>query len=388
MKLDSTNSLSAANNAKCHHLLHEGVAIESGKHFSGLGKPSGPEVECCLNEKNTNDSHCESNRPFVHDKQKHQVKGEPVPWCYIFVHHRKVNSFENQLINDDREFFIHTSVKYVQKKGKANGCKKVAFPTVSGLVFIKGHPYDVQRYLDIHLPNYHLCRNCSTGRAAEIPNSQMQAFMCVAKTDPERIRFLLHPFVYYSKNRTLLRITTGDLAGMEGYVIRIASDRKLVMEVGGMCVAIGGIHYERFEEVGKNQASRKERKIFYKRNLHEREAFIDRYFHRVSTVEEAREQAESIELLLNQSQTDLSSDRISAKEALDVLYFIIEENGYYYGPFLLQLSSVLKPVIDAGCKVAQAMARIIDGEQLCEDARQRHQTDLDELRSKYGYLFE
>lgn len=81
--------------------------------------------------------------------------------------------------------------------------------------------------------------------------------MRVAETEPERLRFLLRPFVYYSKNRTKLRIVTGKYAGLEGYVIRIARDRKLVMDVGGMAVALSGIHAERFEEVNKNEADKK-----------------------------------------------------------------------------------------------------------------------------------
>lgn len=91
---------------------------------------------------------------------------------------------------------------------------------------------------------------------AEIPNSRMEPFMRVAQTDPDRIRFLLRPFIYYSNNRTLLRIVSGDFAGLEGYVIRIARDRKIVIDVGGMGVAIGGIHAERFEEVGKNETTK------------------------------------------------------------------------------------------------------------------------------------
>ena len=76
--------------------------------------------------------------------------------------------------------------------------------------------------------------------------------MRVSETEPDRLRFLLRPFVYYAQNRTLLRIVSGDYAGLEGYVIRIARDRRLVMDVGGMAVAISNVHAERFEEVGKN----------------------------------------------------------------------------------------------------------------------------------------
>ena len=100
--------------------------------------------------------------------------------------------------------------------------------------------------------------------------------MRIAETDPARIRFLLRPFDYYAQNRTLLRITTGEYAGLEGSVIRIARDRKLVMDVGGMSIAISGIHAERFEEVDKSPVAPSSAPAFYQRNLHERNAIDDR----------------------------------------------------------------------------------------------------------------
>ncbi|MCM1109228.1 MAG: hypothetical protein NC388_09310 [Clostridium sp.] len=75
--------------------------------------------------------------------------------------------------------------------------------------------------------------------------------MCLIETDPGSICFLLHPFRYYTDGNTKLRITTGFLAGLEGYVIRIDRDRRLVMNVGGMGVVISGIHCETFEVVEK-----------------------------------------------------------------------------------------------------------------------------------------
>ena len=39
------------------------------------------------------------------------------------------------------------------------------------------------------------------------------------------------------------------MAGLEGYIIRIDRDRKLVLRVGDMTIAVGGIHRESFENV-------------------------------------------------------------------------------------------------------------------------------------------
>ena len=211
--------------------------------------------------------------------------------------------------------------------------------------------------------------------------------MRIVETEPERLRFLLRPFVYYSKNRTLLRIMTGDYAGLEGYVIRIARDRRLVMDVGGMAVAISNVHAERFEEVNKNEGSKSERETFYKRNLHERNAFIDRYFHQVRTASEVEAQKENIAILLNQTLADVMSKKLDIKDAFDTFYFIIEEIGYYYAPFIDYFKDDLNPIIEEGRKVMQEIGSITASLGDVE-LRQRCETEYEELRTNYGYLFE
>lgn len=171
-----------------------------------------------------------------------------VSWCYLFVHHSKVNLFINRLERDNMPYFIHRTVVY-QRKKQSRKVHSVEKPTVSGLVFLQGCPTELQHYLDVNFPDRHLVNNCSTHLPAVIPDSVMQPFMRVVDASPERIRFLLHPFKYYAGGNVKLRITSGFLAGMEGYVIRIDRDRRLVMDVGGMSVAISGIHCEKFEVV-------------------------------------------------------------------------------------------------------------------------------------------
>ncbi len=77
----------------------------------------------------------------------------------------------------------------------------------------------------------------------------MQPFMQIMKDDPTRIRILQNPIEHYAEGNVKLRVLTGILKGQEGYVIRIARDRKLVMKIGDMVVAVGGIYKEEFEEV-------------------------------------------------------------------------------------------------------------------------------------------
>lgn len=169
-------------------------------------------------------------------------------WCYLFIHNSKVPLFTKRFQQDHIPHFIHKSVVY-QRSKHSRGIRSIEKPTVSGLVFLQGSPRLLQDYLDINFPPIHLVNNCSTHLPAVIPDAVMQPFMRMLEVSPERIRFLLRPFKYYAGGNVKVRLLTGFLAGVEGYVIRIDRDRRLVMDVGGMSVAISGIHCEKFEVV-------------------------------------------------------------------------------------------------------------------------------------------
>ena len=260
-------------------------------------------------------------------------------------------------------------------------------PTVSGLVFFQGYPEEIQAYLDQKFTHARLCKNCSTGKVAEIPDTQMQPFMRVAEISPERIRFLLHPYHYYARNRILLRISTGEMAGLEGYIIRIDRDRRLVMDVGGLSVAISGIHAEHFEEVEQDKSHLANEEIFYKRNLQERQVLIDRYFHPVKDDKEVALQAENIDYLRKYALDEVAHNRITLNDTWNIYSFIIEEIGYYYSPFIEQFKEHLDPIMREGGKVLQEMEQIIKSPHISPNEKTRYENDYQRLLSQYDYLF-
>lgn len=403
MEQDCTVSQSTADEIKSFQTT-ESKGFPEGTHVSEPDEMTGSVVEKCTEVKSSKteertEKHeltsatqmgSDSKHPEKEDTNNEGEKYEPVSWCYLFVHHKKVKAFEEQLEKDKLTYFVHKTIKYVPRHRNRGGVREVEKPTVSGLIFIQGDSKKIQDFLDEKMSPHKLCKNCSTGEVATIPCNQMEPFMRVAETEPERLRFLLRPFVYYSKNRTLLRIVTGDYAGLEGYVIRIARDRKLVMDVGGMAVAVAGIHAERFEEVHKNEADKTERATFYKRNLHERNAFIDRYFHQVKTAQEVAAQVENIDILRIQTIKDVESKKLDLKDAFDTFYFMIEEIGYYYAPFIDYFKDDLKPIFEVGRTVIEEMENTVSKFKESEDQElyQRSETELEELKTQYGYLFE
>lgn len=372
MKQDCTVSLSTADETKCFQ-TSESNEFPKGTHVSEPDKQTGSAIK----------KHPQANG------ETETKKDDCTSWSYLFVHNQKVKSIEEQLKKDRVTHFVHKTIKYVPRHRNRGGMCEVETPSVSGLIFLQGDPEKLQDYLDQNVKPYRLCKNCSTWKVATIPCIQMEPFMRVAETEPERLRFLLRPFVYYSKNRTKLRIVTGKYAGLEGYVIRIARDRKLVMDVGGMAVALSGIHAERFEEVNKNEADKKERELFHKRNLQERNAFIDRYFHRVKTAQEVSAQVENIEILRLQTLADVRDKKLDLKDAFATFYFMIEEIGYYYAPFIDSFNNELSPIFEAGRTVMEEMQNVITKfKNSDKELHDRCEAEFEALQTNYGYLFE
>ena len=175
-------------------------------------------------------------------------------WCYLFIHHTKVNAV-NEKLKERYCTFIHKSVVYKRKNKRIAKDEK---PTISGLVFVQGESDDIQSFLCENFFGLYLVKDCSTGKIAVIHNNVMQSFMQVSQVEPARIRFMPHTFDYYSSGNTLVRITSGPLTGLEGYRIRISRDKCLVTSIGGMTVAIGGIYKESFENIDEYVRQRRE----------------------------------------------------------------------------------------------------------------------------------
>lgn len=179
---------------------------------------------------------------------------DALPWCYLFIHHARVDAV-CKVLEKQYPVFIHKSIIYRRENKRIRQEEK---PTVSGLVFIQGNGTDIQNLLESKYPGLSLAKDCSTYQIAVIPDSVMQPFMQVSEVAPTRIRFMPHTFGYYSDGNPLIRITSGLLAGLEGYRIRIARDKCLVTSIGGMTVAIGGIHRESFENLDEYVRQRRE----------------------------------------------------------------------------------------------------------------------------------
>lgn len=386
-------------------------AIEQGESCPRLlVHPDGPQKGLTQN----------TDKEAIHDQSQ-----APAPWSYLFIRKRDAEYFSLKAETEGGfRTFIHRTIITDESgkptKGKPNGSAQdreasngttEGRPTISGLIFIQGKTKVIKKYLWERFPQYHLVNDCSTRKAAVIPDSVMQPFMRIANTDPSRIRFLVNPLTHYAEGNTLVEIMTGPLAGLQGYIIRIDRDRKLVIGVGDMTVAIGGVHKENFEKVEEvaravNIRQRARRQSEQRRLREGNEANVnadvapqppdprlltpiqqkvDTAFFAPETFNDILVITTNIELWTERAQRLIQAGNLA--DASEILTFLLEEIGYWFTNIYKKKSIDLTPVKKAGNKAYKTALTILDNKHLPERTRQNLETNLDSQTLRHGYLF-
>lgn len=349
----------------------------------------------------------------------------PAPWSYLFIRNRDAENFSLKAETEGGfRTFVHRTIITDESgkptKGKPNGSAQAreasngtteGRPTISGLIFIQGKTKVIKKYLWERFPQYHLVNDCSTRKAAVIPDSVMQPFMRIANTDPSRIRFLVNPLTHYAEGNTLVEIMTGPLAGLQGYIIRINRDRKLVIGVGDMTVAIGGVHKENFEKVEEVARAvnirQRARRQAEQRRLRERievnvnadvapqppdqrlltpiQQKVDTAFFTPETFNDILVITTNIELWTERARRLIQAGNLA--DASEILTFLLEEIGYWFTNIYKKKSIDLTPVKKAGNKACKTALTILDNKHLPERTRQDLETNLDSQMLRHGYLF-
>lgn len=384
----------------------------------------------------------------------HDQSQAPVPWSYLFIRNRDAENFSLKAETEGGfRTFIHrtivTDASGKPTKGKPNGSAQdreasngttEGRPTISGLIFIQGKTKVIKKYLWERFPQYHLVNDCSTRKAAVIPDSVMQPFMRIAGSDPSRIRFLVNPLTHYAEGNTLIEIMTGPLAGLQGYIIRIDRDRKLVIGVGDMTVAIGGVHKENFEKVeevaravntrqrARRQAEQEQRRLRERieanvnvnagvalqppdsdRNSCEElrsasgkkprtampdpdprlltpiQQKVDTAFFTPETFNDILVITTNIELWTERARRLIQSGNLA--DASEILTFLLEEIGYWFTDIYKKKSIDLTPLKKAGNNAYKTALTILDNKHLPERTRQDLETNLDSQMLRHGYIF-
>ena len=449
-------------------LVHpEGQQKEQPRDTETSGEPvTGP-------HKST-DMELPQNMEATHDKSQ-----DPAPWSYLFIRNRDAENFSLKAETEGGfKTFVHRTI-ITEATGKTSGGNSdkrksrrlsgdrtsgkspnvesdnlatettsdnpeikptgkpaEGRPTISGLLFIQGKTKVIKKYLWERFPQYHLVNDCSTRKAAVIPDSVMQPFMRIANTDPSRIRFLVNPLTHYAEGNTLVEIMTGPLAGLQGYIIRIDRDRKLVIGVGDMTVAIGGVHKENFEKVeevaravnirqrARRQAEQRRLRGKIEVNVNadvapqppdsdrnsceelrsasgkkSRTAMpdpdprlltpiqekVDTAFFTPETFNDILVITTNIELWTERARRLIQAGNLA--DASEILTFLLEEIGYWFTDIYKKKSIDLAPVKKAGNNAYKTALTILDNKHISERTRQNLETNLDSQMLRHGYLF-
>lgn len=429
--------IATTNVAKGENVLSGINAIEQGESCPRLlVHPDGPQKGLPGNElgdlsheadmKNFGETDMET--PASTDMEPTRDRSQaPAPWSYLFIRKRDAEYFSLKAETEGGfRTFIHrtivTDASGKPTKGKPNGSAQdreasngatEGRPTISGLIFIQGKIKVIRKYLWERFPQYHLVNDCSTRKAAVIPDSVMQPFMRIANTDPSRIRFLVNPLTHYAEGNTLVEIMTGPLAGLQGYIIRIDRDRKLVIGVGDMTVAIGGVHKENFEKVeevaravntrqrARRQAEQEQRRLRERieanvnadvalqppdpRLLTPIQQKVDTAFFTPETFNDILVITTNIELWTERARRLIQAGNLA--DASEILTFLLEEIGYWFTNIYKKKSIDLTPVKKAGNKAYKTALTILDNKHLPERTRQDLETNLDSQMLRHGYFF-
>lgn len=312
--------------------------------------------------------------------------GAGTSWCYMFIHNREAAKFSEYAASEAGfRTFVHRTLNY-KKPTEQYGDVEGGRPTISGLLFIQGNEKKIKNYLRAYFPQYHVVNDCSTRRTAVIPDMVMQAFMKVSSADPTKIRFMLNPLNHYAKGNTLVRVMTGPMAGLEGYIIRIDRDRRLVMGVGDMTVAIGGVHKEHFEAV-EDVARQLNKGIDpdQKRDLSELQTSIDKSLFAPASFNDVLVVATNLELWQDRAAEYFS--RRAYQRAAEILPFLLEEIGYYFSGLYGKKELDIQPVLNIGKRISQKINTILMDGLVPEDVRADLQSAYDEQMVRHGYLF-
>lgn len=310
---------------------------------------------------------------------------EETGWSYLFIHHAKVE-YVSKKLEERFRIFIHRTIIYKREKKKI---KKDERPTISGLVFIQGNSNDIQHFLKENFFSLYLVKDCSSKQVATIPDSIMQSFMQVSEFNSTRIRFMPHAFDYYSKGNPLVRITSGSLAGLEGYRIRISRDKCFITSIGGMTVAIGGIYKENFENLDEYVRLRREQ--IKKAQDSSRVAFtplqaeIDNCF--FTPQNQLDVMAIDKNLIPWVMKMESAVEEKAFDEAVEIALFILEETGSHFrAVYADSRIGDVKSIMAVCEKADKILTGIMNSSDASVDLKEIVETGRESLAIRFSFL--
>ena len=168
-------------------------------------------------------------------------------WYVVRTEYNRELKLVKQLEEKNVEYFIPKKQEFVIEDEQKH---YVEVPAIHNLVFI----HSTRNFLDEYqrrrakddVPIRYMF-DLATRNPIIVRESDMHNFIRVTKLCNENILYLKDNIDKF-KSHPKVRVTAGRFEGIEGYVVRIRRDRKLVIQLHGIiAIAISGIHHSLLE---------------------------------------------------------------------------------------------------------------------------------------------
>lgn len=172
-------------------------------------------------------------------------------WYPLRVTYSREMKFKAYLDALGIENFI--PLHYVQPEG--SGAKRKLVPVVHNLIFVRAAQATVQslKRTSPFADQIRYIMSLTERRPLTIPPKQMRDFIAVAGTYEEQLLYLpVEEARLQAGDR--VRITGGIWAGVEGHLLRVKGDCRVVVEIRGfMAVATAALHPSLVEKIPDKQ---------------------------------------------------------------------------------------------------------------------------------------
>lgn len=173
-------------------------------------------------------------------------------WYVMRVTYGREMKFKQYLDTVNIDSFI--PMKYKEVIRPNGGKERILVPAVGNLIFVKSSREvldPLKHFLEGSIPARYMMDR-ATQSPMVVPDKEMTNFIAVAGTCHEQLIYLDHIAPSLNKGERV-RITGGIFAGVEGRVVRIKKDRRVMVSINGLvAVATTFIHPSMLEKLKFN----------------------------------------------------------------------------------------------------------------------------------------
>ena len=161
------------------------------------------------------------------------MPNEEVRWYALKIFYSRLMNIKADL--DAKGITTYVAMTLVEKieNGKRTIVSK---PLVSSLLFLRTTPSFLRAYKELHNSDLMYYQDFATKKPAPIDDVEMRSFIILTTADRgTRVQYLGESVPDFKRGEHV-RVIDGLYKGAEGYIKKVRSDRKLIVEVRGVAV--------------------------------------------------------------------------------------------------------------------------------------------------------